>query len=34
MTTTNKQELYTSDAAKYWKETLSDKLPAEWRERR
>ncbi|MCD6024214.1 MAG: nitrite and sulphite reductase 4Fe-4S region [Fibrobacteria bacterium] len=31
MTTTNKQELYTSDAAKYWKEALSDKLPAEWR---
>ncbi|HEX2612387.1 MAG TPA: nitrite/sulfite reductase [Fibrobacteria bacterium] len=28
---TAKQELYTSDAAKIWKERLSDKLPAEWR---
>jgi sulfite reductase (ferredoxin) len=28
---TAKQELYTSDAAKIWKDRLSDKLPAEWR---
>ncbi len=27
----SKQELYTSDAAKYWKETLSDRLLPEWR---
>jgi sulfite reductase (ferredoxin) len=26
-----KQELYTSDAAKLWKERLNDKLPEEWR---
>lgn len=26
-----KQELYTSDAAKIWKERLSDELPEEWR---
>ncbi|HAO99945.1 MAG TPA: sulfite reductase [Fibrobacteres bacterium] len=27
----SKQELYTSAAAKYWRDTLSDRLPSEWR---